>query len=61
MAGPAARTQDPGTCDVLEAAGAGDRLRREGLVHGGIVLQRVASPAIARETVENYVGATARS
>ena len=30
---------EQGTCDVLLGAGVGDRLRSEGLVHGGIYLQ----------------------
>lgn len=30
---------EPGTCDVLEAAGVGARLRREGLVHDGVELR----------------------
>ena len=30
---------EQGTCDVLNAAGVGERLRREGLVHDGIYLQ----------------------
>jgi p-hydroxybenzoate 3-monooxygenase len=30
---------EQGTCDVLIAAGVGERLQREGLVHGGIYLQ----------------------
>jgi len=30
---------EQGTCDVLAAAGVGERLQREGMVHGGIYLQ----------------------
>ncbi len=51
---------EPGTCETLEAAGVGERMRREGLVHEGIELrfagarQRVDFKALTGRAITVY-------